>query len=79
MHNLKELKTTIIKAMLKIPYRYDIEFVDRELETMYQSLDDNIDHLILEMVKYTKCEEPNVSDLTKKKLKMVNLRYPEVE
>ena len=31
------------------------------------------------MVKYTKCEEPNVSDLTKKKLKMVNLRYPEVE
>lgn len=79
MHNLKELKTTIIKAMLKTPYRYDIEFVDRELETMYQSLDDNIDHLILEMVKYTKCEEPNVSDLTKKKLKMVNLRYPEVE
>ena len=79
MHDLKELKTTIIKAMLKIPYRFEIEFVDDELEAMYHSLDDNINHLIMEMAKYTNEEEPKVSDLAKKKMKIINLKYPEDE
>ena len=79
MHDLKELKTTIIKALLKVPYRFEIEFEDEELEKMYHSLDDNINHLIMEMTKYTDGVDTRVSDLAKKKMKIVNLKYPEEE
>ena len=79
MHNLKVLKETIIKGLLKVPYHCDIVFDDDELEHLYHSMDDNIEKLIREMTRYVKNPDPTIADLKRNRIKMISLKNKESE
>jgi len=70
--NARTIKETVLKGILGVPYKYNMEFIPYELRRLFENDSDNIDSILNYICEYIKEDNPSVSNLKRNQNKLLS-------